>query len=199
MREILPYGSAEARVSYQVLARDERAVEMLAVAVRESVLAEYGAALESLNGGPVLVLPATVALLPLLPEDPAVSHLLVHICSGSITTVVVTGDRIRFWRNRPPHGLPPPEHTEEIVRETGRVLATCHDHLNIAIANVWICARPPVTPDLNAELTRALGQQVSPLQEQAGGAATLPPPEQELFRRFGMTFAGLVANLDQKR
>ena len=46
-------------------------VEILGVAVRGSVLAEYEAAMSGINGGPALVLPATVALLPLLPEEAA--------------------------------------------------------------------------------------------------------------------------------
>ena len=68
MREFLPYAPEEARLTFQVVGRKPGAVEVLAVAVRGSVLAEYETGLEGINGGPALVLPASVALLPLLPE-----------------------------------------------------------------------------------------------------------------------------------
>ena len=45
MREYLPYAPEEARLSYQVLAKQPGSVEILGVAVRGSVLAEYEAAI----------------------------------------------------------------------------------------------------------------------------------------------------------
>ena len=103
MREYLPYAPEEARLSYQVLAKQPGSVEVLGVAVRGSVLAEYEAALEGINGGPALVLPATVALLPLLPEE-AGGQLLLHLCPGALTAVVVASNRVRYWRTRPLEG-----------------------------------------------------------------------------------------------
>jgi hypothetical protein len=195
MREILPFAPEEARVCYQVFGREAGAVELLAVAVRNTVLAEYEAALESVDGGACLILPATLALLPLLPEDGETSQLLIHIFSGSVTTVVVVGNRLRFWRNRVLGRLAPEEASEELVREVGRVLATCDDHLKMELGRVWVCVRPPAPADLREELARSLGREVSPLAGGGGHAGMLTAPEQELFQRFGMPFAGLVANL----
>jgi len=195
MRDILPFAPEEARVCYQVLARETDAIELLALAVRNSVLAEYEAALESVNGGASLILPATVALLPLLPEGTEPGQLLIHVCFGSITTVMVAEDRVRFWRNRALQRTVPGELPGEVAREVGRVLATCRDHLKVEVGHVWLCARPAEPAELGEELARALGREVRPLPGGAGRAAMLPPTEQELFQRFGMTFAGLVANL----
>jgi hypothetical protein len=211
MREILPFAPEEARVCYQVFGRvrfqdsggvhrtpetgEAGSVELLAVAVRNTVLAEYEAALESVDGGACLILPATLALLPLLPEDGETSQLLIHIFSGSVTTVVVAGNRLRFWRNRVLGRLAPEEASEELVREVGRVLATCDDHLKMELGRVWVCVRPPAPANLREELARSLGREVSPLAGGGGHAGMLTAPEQELFQRFGMPFAGLVANL----
>jgi len=195
MREILPFAPEEARVCYQVFGREAGSVELLAVAARNTVLAEYEAALESVDGGACLILPATLALLPLLPEDGETSQLLIHIFSGSVTTVVVVGNRLRFWRNRVLGRLAPEEASEELVREVGRVLATCDDHLKMELGRVWVCVRPPAPANLGEELARSLGREVSPLAGGGGHAGMLTAPEQELFQRFGMPFAGLVANL----
>src|SRR5208282_1943209 len=93
----------EARLTFQVVGNQPGALEVLGVAARGSVLAEYEAAMERLNGGPVLVLPASVALLPLLPEDDS-GQLLLHLCPGSLTAVVVASNRVRYWRTRPLEG-----------------------------------------------------------------------------------------------
>lgn len=195
MREILPFAPEEARVCYQVLGRESGSVELFSVAIRGSVLGEYEAALESVNGGPALTLPATIALLPLLPEGVEGSQLVVHVCSGSVTSVVVAGDRVCFWRNRLVGRAAGEELAREVTREVARVLATCRDHRKTEIAHVWLCARPPATPELGAEVARALATEVHPLAGTAGYAQTLPPPEQALFERFGTTFAGLLANV----
>ena len=69
MREYLPYAPEEARLAYQILTRQPNQIELLAIAVRNSVLAEFEGALTGVSrGGAALILPSTVALLPLLPE-----------------------------------------------------------------------------------------------------------------------------------
>jgi hypothetical protein len=194
MRELLPYPPEEARVSYQVMWKGTDSVELLVLAVRQSVAREYEAALEGIDGGAVLLLPSTVPLLPLLPEDWRASQLLLHICAGSITTVVVSANRVRYWRNRAASQEAPAQ-AEEVSREAIRVLATCRDHLQVEIDNVWFCARPPVAREVREALVSAVGREVVPLPATARHAGHLSPGEQELFKSYGMPFAGLVANL----
>ena len=160
MREYLPYAPEEARLSYQVLAKQPGSVEVLGVAVRGSVLAEYEAALEGINGGPALVLPATVALLPLLPED-AGGQLLLHLCPGALTAVVMASNRVRYWRTRPLEG-DAVNNLEEVAREAARVLATCQDNLSVQVQNVWYCARPPGGAGSGGSLGEGLGPRTLP-------------------------------------
>ena len=141
MREYLPYVPEEARLSYQILSRQPGSVEVLAVAVRNSVLAEYESVLEGVNGGPALVLPATVALLPLLPDDSS-GQLLLHLCPGALTAVVVASNRVRYWRTRSLEGQAA-NYLDEVAREASRVLATCQDNLLVQVQTVWFCSRPP--------------------------------------------------------
>lgn len=199
MRENLPYPPEEARVCFQVLARESNSVELLALAMRSSVLAEYESALEGVNGGASLTLPATMALLPLLPDDVEGGQLLLHVCSGSVTTVVAVGGRIRFWRHRLLARLVPEETSKEVVREVARVLANCADHLQVETSRIWTCVRPPEAPELLAELVQMSGCEVVPLEAGPGPATTLPDPERELFTRYGATFAGLLANARRER
>ncbi len=197
MREFLSFAPEEARVSYQVLLKQPGLVEILGLAVRSSVLAEYEAALEGSNGGPVLVLPASVALLPLLPEDSA-GQLLMHRCPGSLTTIVVALNRVRYWRTRALEDGAA-EGGEEISREAARVLATCQDHLNLSVQNVWFCARPPETAEMKEALAKALGREIRPLPGTQAPATAMAAAEREVFQHFGLPFAGLAANLNERR
>jgi hypothetical protein len=193
MGGILPFPPEEARVSCQLLSKGDQSVELLAMALRNSVVAEYEAAFEAVSAGPALVLPATAALLPLLPAGSQGSDVLVHVCSGSVTTVVVAGDGIGFWRNRllERHTA---EGEGEVVREIARVVATCRDHLKSEIEDLYIYVRPPATPSLDKEIGEATGLRVQLLAGSASHAVTLPPAEKKILEGFGMTFVGLLEN-----
>jgi hypothetical protein len=193
MGGILPFPAEEARVSYQLLSKGDRSVELLALAVRNSVVAEYETAFETGNTSPALVLPATAALLPLLPAGSQGSRILVHVCSGSVTTVVMVGDGISFWRNRLLE-RPAAEGEGEVAREISRVVATCRDHLKSEIEDLWMYVRPPASHSLDKEIREATGRRVQFLTSPASQAATLPPAEQKILEGFGMTFAGLLEN-----
>jgi hypothetical protein len=193
MREYLPYSPEEARLSYQVVGKQQGSLEILGVAVRGSVLAEYEAVLAGINGGPALVLPATVSLLPLLPED-ADGQLLLHLCPGALTAVVMASNRIRYWRTRSLEG-DAASNAEEVGREAARVLATCQDNLGVQVQNVWFCARPQQPADVCGPITKSVGRELRPLPANFLPAGGLPPGQRETFDEFGMPFAGLVANL----
>ena len=197
MREYLPYAPEEARLSFQVLGKQPGAVEVLGVAVRGSVLAEYEAVMEGINGGPALVLPASVALLPLLPEE-ASGQLLLHLCPGALTAVVVASNRVRYWRTRSLGG-DSANNAAEVAREATRVLATCQDNLSVQVKNVWYCARPPADVEVEESLAKALGRDLRPLPANFVPANGLPSGQREAFDHFGMPFAGLVANLSERR
>ncbi|MGH9401226.1 MAG: hypothetical protein ACRD2P_03860, partial [Terriglobia bacterium] len=100
IKDSLGFAVEEARISYQETRRAAGKIELLVVAVKKDVLAQYEALIEPVRGSPATVLPATIALLPLLPEsDPGV-QLLTHVCSGWVTHALVEGERLRFWRSR---------------------------------------------------------------------------------------------------
>ena len=194
MREYLPYAPEEARLTFQIVGKQPNLLEILGVAVRTSVLAEYEAVVDGVNrGGPALVLPATVALLPLLPED-AGGQLLLHLCPGALTAVVMASNRIRYWRTRQLGGDAAGD-AAEVGREAARVLATCQDNLGVQVENVWYCARPLAEPDVEAALAVALGRELCPLPAKCIPAGGLPTGQGATFEQFGMPFAGLVANL----
>ncbi len=198
MKDVLPFAPEEARLAYQVLRRGPESLELLVMAAKDSVVSEYETAVESLNGGSALTLPATAALLPLLSEEES-GQLLVHVCSGWVTTVVLERGDVRTWRCRDTSQLLPQDLAEDVAREAARVVAGSRDHLKVDIGRVWICARPPGRPELIPELSRAVPCEVVPLAPSAELDARLPATERAPFARFGATLAGLVSNSEKER
>lgn len=196
MKENLPFPAEEARISYQVVSHEAGGIDLLAVAARASVLVEYEAALEEVNGGSasVLMLPASLALLPLLPESGDVPQALVHVCSGWVTHVVVTGQRVSLWRTREVPGTGPAALLDGVATEASRVIAASRDRQQIEIGRFWLCARPPAAPSLAADLGRVLSREVEVLEADSSLASALPNEERRLFEQYGATVAGLVSN-----
>ncbi len=195
MREFLPYPPEEARLTFQVVDKQAGSVEVLVVAVRRSVLGEYEAGLEGVNGAPALILPASVALLPLLSEGEG-GQLLLHLCPGALTAVVVASNRLRYWRTRALDG-DLAGNLSEVAREASRVLATCQDNLGVQVQNVWYCERTTTEggPAVSQALAKILGRDLRSLPANFLPPAGLPSGQRETFEHFGMPFAGLVANL----
>ncbi len=194
MKETLPFSLDEARISHQVVVRDAERIEVVAVAAKASVLAEYERALEQVCGQPALVLPATLALLPLLPETEGAGQLLIHLCSGSITSAVTAGNRLRLWRTRQLGRLDSSELCRQAQAESARVMASCRDHLKLEISRVWLCARPRSDSDFCVELAQTLDHPVELLEPDPDFATALNSEDRSLFESFGGPAAGLVMN-----
>jgi hypothetical protein len=169
-------------------------VGVLAVAARASLLTEFEAALGLTHRGPELILPATLALLPLLSEKEGEGQMLVHICSGWVTTVVALGPRLLSWRNKELGAASPEELTAELTAEVARVLASSQDHLQLLVNKILLCARPPATRELAVELSRALGKDVQCLAPGPGAVSGLSAAETTIFDAVGTPIAGLMGN-----
>ena len=194
MREKLPYPPDEARVSFQVLRREPGHVEVLAVAARMTVLGEYEAAIDSGNGHAGLILPATLALLPLIPSSDNRGHLLLHVCARWVTAVVVSGGRPCIWRTRELSGDTEADMAGEVAAEAVRILASARDRQRSELGKTWLCARPPAGQEMAKAVAAATSQEVEVLKPRAELAATLTGEERILYERFGAPVAGLISN-----
>ncbi len=194
MKELLPFPPEEARLTYQTTRHGSDGLEVMVMAARHAVLSEYENAAEQINGGALLVLPASAALLPLLPEDDGAGQLLVHACAGWVTTAVVAGERLRAWRNRDLSPASVEEPAASVAGEAARLAASVRDHFQIEVERTWLAARASPAQDLLPQLRRAVGGDVRALTADPGLARTLSASERVLYERFGVTMAGLVTN-----
>lgn len=193
IKDSLGFPAEEAHLSYQIIHQEPSRIELLVVAVNQAVLAEYESLLEPFRGRAFLILPTTMALLPLLSEAEAGGQLLTHVCSGYVTHAVVEGERLRFWRSRR-LAWPEGDQTAEIVSEAARAAASARDRMGVEIARAWCCARPAAGDRLNPALSEALGLPVENLPCGANLEQPLSAEERPLFAPFGAPLAGLLAN-----
>jgi hypothetical protein len=191
MKDALPCDMDQARISYQMLSNNPGSIDLLVVAGSNSVLTEYESLLGGGNGGPGLILPATMALLTLVPHTNGAGHLLIHVCAGTVTTAVTVSDRIRMWRSRE---IREGGWIEDVCREAIRVAASSRDHLKVEISQVWLCVRPVPSAELKEQIARVLSCSVETLAPRPEAFATLTGADRVAFERYGITFAGLLAN-----
>lgn len=195
LKDSLAGSPEEVKMSYQALEQRQGHVELLVAAVSRSVLAEYLGGLGPMNGGPALVLPSSLALVPLLGgEGPG--ELLVHVCSGWMTTVVHEGGRIRSWRSRHVQRGTAEDLGREVIQETGRVLASAGDRLKVDVQRVRLCLRPRPDKALDSELAQAVSKEVTRLVPDTRWAALLSEGEQELFRNLAAPLVGVASNAE---
>lgn len=194
MRDKLPFNAEEARATFQVLSGVPGHIEVLALAMKSSVIAEYEAAFSSLNGGAALILPATVALLPLLPEGQQGVQVLVHVCGNWLTVAVLSDSIPCAWRTRELDPLDAAQYDREIASEAARMVASARDRTQAELGRVWLCARPPAEKQLADALSATMEREVTFLRPRAEMASLLGADDRSRFEQFGATFAGLAAN-----
>jgi hypothetical protein len=194
MKDSLPFPADEARLSYQILKRTAGQVEMLAVVARDSVVSEYEHLGESLGSNAVLVLPATMALLPLIFKEDSGADLLIHLCADWVTSVMIEKGLVRFWRTRTLDSDSLDQRTHDLTAEVARAAASVKDRFQVENTRVWLSARPAVDARLEAELCEAVGTEIQPLPTTESYWAGLGVEQIELGKTYGATFAGLVAN-----
>jgi hypothetical protein len=191
IKDTLGFPPEQASLSYQVMAKGSGNVEVLVAAVKTEILEQYE---KILSDGVVLALPATMALLPLLPEDGAGAQLLVHRCAGWITNAVVTGHRLRFWRSRPVASNGINSGAADILSEVARAKASVRDRLGVEISRGWYCGRAVDESDFAEQIGRELGVPVERLPWDSGIEGALSDEERALLGSFGAPIAGLIAN-----
>ncbi len=194
LKPLLPFAVEDARLSSEVLHQEEGRVEVLALAARKAALAEYESIVEPFGGEIGLVLPATLALLPLLDENAELGELLLHVWPGGLTAVVVGAGRLRLWRSQSRQWASPAECLQAASEETARILASAQDRLQLEIGRVCLCARPPAPREWVQDLGAAVSREIEILGTDPSYAAGLSGDEGELLRYFGAPLAGLLAN-----
>jgi hypothetical protein len=193
MKQNLPGAPEEVRLSYQAAPRETGGADVLALAVKPSVVSEYQLVLDG-NSAFDLVLPVTAALLPLLPVESS-TQLLLNVCCGWMTSVLVCANRVCLWRTREIINDDTAELSRAAGTEVARVVASARDHMQVEITRVWLCARPGPPREVAAEVERVIGHEVKFLEPTSERSSALQQAGRSVFQEFGAPLGGLMANV----
>jgi type IV pilus assembly protein PilM len=200
LRKSLPFAIEEAQVSFAPQSREAGKLEVLTVAIDRRILSEYEDLFTASGFRVGLVVPSSVACLPLCPaatSAPASSSgrpgvaLLLKLSGAILTTMLLDGDKIRLIRcvdfSEPfSEEQPTPTHTFSIIDDTMPVMQQ-----TIAYAE------DELGRNVNRLLLAGFGQNAAAIGELAGSEFQV---KWEFLRsRFApaQDYAGLLGLLEQ--
>ncbi|MGI4756316.1 MAG: hypothetical protein ACRYGF_05635 [Janthinobacterium lividum] len=98
LTKLLPFPPELAQVSYQVMSRHARVLQVLVVAIPNEVLAEYESAVREAGFEPGAVLPSTLAVAAALDEAGQAAALLVNGSEFAVTTAILRRGELLLHR-----------------------------------------------------------------------------------------------------
>ena len=174
LRKSVPFSIDEAQVSCAVQPKDsqQKKFEVLAAAIARPVLDEYEAVLRNSGYQVGLILPSSVAALPLCSADPGILTLLAKL-SGQILSILLIHDRqIRVVRciDLSSEEGGPAEHASVIVTLLQQTLAFAEDELSQPVQRLLLCGFGAETEQLGMAFEQEFGVSWAPLQSRLGVA-----------------------------
>lgn len=137
LRRMLPFDADLAAVSYQTLGppnagRQDAPVQVITAAMPAEIRNEVESMARSLQIEPGVLLPATLAALPALPDTG--SHLLVHTEKDSMTTAITHDGELLLYRSTDRATTDP----EEMAQAVLVAAAYYEDALHAPLQEVWV-------------------------------------------------------------
>jgi hypothetical protein len=184
LKKGVPFSIDEAQVSYaiQPVNPQRKKLEVLAAAIARPVLDEYEALLRYFGYQVGLVVPSSLAALPLYPVLPGALTLVAKL-SGSVFSIILLENRqIRVFRCvdlASEESLPgdQPELMSTLLQQT---LAFAEDEWNQPVQHLVLCGFGSDTHDIGSAFEREFGVSWAPLRSRFG------LPSQENAGLFGM-------------
>lgn len=98
LARLLPFNPEHAQVSYQVMSRHSRLLQVLAVAIPNDVLAEYESVVRDAGYEPGAVLPSTLAVCAGIDDVAHTASLLINGSEHSVTTAILRRGEVLLHR-----------------------------------------------------------------------------------------------------
>ena len=195
MRETLPFGAKDAVLSYRVR-RGPEGLKVLVAVIQRPVLREYESLLEGLELAPFWVLPTSLALLPIVPEEDRSPTMLVHRDPTSLTCAVPENDALGFYRCRQlgEEASDAPTRAEDIAAEVLPLLSHWESKQGTQIRRIAFSARGGAAEEVLRRLREKLRLSVYPLDFRKRLSEDCTSQARSLFTRLGGPVAGLLAN-----
>ena len=196
MKETLPFNASDAVASYQIH-KGSKGLEVLVGIMARPVLEKYESVLQRLDLEPFWILPASLALVSMVPDDDNSRSMLVHRDGQTLTCAVPENDQMGFYRCRTLGDEPSlfDPRFELVTAEVLPLLRHWENTQGSRIHRISFCARGGVGQKLVNQLRENLGLPVHPLSFEDRISSDCSPLARNLFARRGAPVAGLLANL----
>lgn len=187
LKKTVPFPIDEAQLSYSIQKNEPKQVEVLTVSIARPILEEYEGLLSDAGFRVGMVLPSSLAALPLCPTgDPGLT-VLAKIAGSALSVLLLDGAQVKVAR------------CVDLADETGRLtegeeqmvipllqqtLAFAEDQLGRPVTRLLLCGFGPDTEMLGSRAQSALGVSYAPLRSRYGAASQVNAGLLGLLERY---------------
>jgi type IV pilus assembly protein PilM len=174
LRKSVPFPIDEAQLAYSVQLEETGHREVLTVTIARPILMEYESIFVDAGYRLGLVLPSSIAALPLCNQSESGLTLLVKAAGPTLSVILLDRGRIRLVRSIDFTGeesefeRPAPRVVLPLLQQT---LAYCEDQLGQAAARILLCGFGPETDALGQAAELEFGMPCAPVRSKYGIAS----------------------------
>ena len=175
LRKTVPFHIEEAQLSYAVQINQPKQVEVLTVAIARPILDEYEALLSAAGYKVGMVMPSSIAVLPLCTHADRGISLVAKVAGSTLTVLLLDGARVRLVRcvdlADTNEAQQPPRDEHLIIPILQQTLAYAEDQLKQPVVRLLLCGFGTDTDALGISAQREFKIGYAPLRSKFGAAS----------------------------
>jgi type IV pilus assembly protein PilM len=174
LRKTVPFPIDEAQLAYSVQLNEPKRIEVLAVAIARPILEEYETLLTSSGYRVGVVMPSSLAALPLCAGAQRGLTVLAKAAGATLTILLLEAGRVRLVRCLDlavSEGEAMPRDEETVLPVLRQTLAYAEDQIGQPVTRLLLCGFGTDTDSIGALVQEELGISYSPLRSKYGAAS----------------------------
>ena len=172
LRKSVPFPIDDAQVAYSIQWHEDKQIEVLAAAIARPIIEEYEQLLRDAGYQVGLVIPSTLAALPLCGSEATGLTLLAKASGDTLSIVLLDHNRVRVIRSI----NFAEEYEDSLSAETGvtralqQTIAYSEDQIGQSVARLLLCGFGRETETLGSGIEQEFGIPWTPLRSRFGAA-----------------------------
>ena len=174
LRKTVPFPIDEAQLSYSIQKSDSKRIEVLAVSIARPILEEYESLLANAGYRVGMVVPSTLAALPLCPDADRGLTILAKVAGSTLSVLLIESGRVRVIRCLDlagDAGVMMERDDQSVIPILQQTLAFAEDQLGQPVTRLLLCGFGPDTEQLGSRVQQELGISFAPLRSKYGTAS----------------------------
>jgi type IV pilus assembly protein PilM len=174
LRKTVPFPIDEAQLAYSVQLMEPKRIEVLTVAIARPILDEYETLLTSAGYRVGMVVPSSIAALPLCAGAERGLTVLAKAAGATLTILLLEAGRVRLVRCLDlavVEGEEMPRDDETVLPVLRQTLAYAEDQIGQPVTRLLLCGFGTDTDSLGNLVQQELGISYAPLRSKFGAAS----------------------------